>query len=242
MPADVATALGDRLGLALAVVQTGPQQLEIKQLRATAASVELTADGTVDLEAEQFQAGVRVAQADLATLSALAGTPLAGALQLDLDAEGGFLQPNGSLQLQGTGLAAAGITADSVTTHLDFAASEPLSDSLRGLALTGSGQTEGLAAPDLAPLPLDDLSWQIDVTARQEDAIDLNLLQLSMADIVLAVQGEVDPATLAATGQVDLTLGSLARLAAPYGQAVDGGATLHADLVVGQDQQIDAKL
>ena len=242
LPADVAAALGDRLGLSLAVTQTGPQQLEIEHLRATAANAEITAEGTMDLEAERFQASARAALSDLTAFSELAGTPLAGAVQLDLAAKGGFLQPGGTLQLQGSGLAAAGITADRLATSFDFAAAEPLADGLRGLALTGSGQTEGLAAPDLAPLPLDDLSWQVDLLARQEDAIELNLLRLSMADIVLAVQGEVDPTTLAASGQVDLTLESLARLAAPYGQAVDGGVALHADLVVEQGDQVEAKL
>ncbi len=134
LPANVAAALGDRLGLALAVVQTGPQQLKIERLRATAADTELTADGMVDLEAEQFRAGVRLVLSDLAALSGLAGTPTAGAVHLDLAADGGFLQPKGRLELQGTGLAVAGIAADRLESSFDFAAREPLTAGLRGLS------------------------------------------------------------------------------------------------------------
>jgi translocation and assembly module TamB len=243
LPAEVAAALGDRLGLALTVVQTGPQQLKIERLRATAANTELTADGMVDLEAERFRVGVRLVLSDLAALSGLAGTPAAGAVHLDLTADGGFLQPKGRLQLQGTGLAVAGIAADSLETSFDFAASEPLTSGFRGLSLSGSGQTEGLSAPGLAPLPLDDLSWQVDVRAPEENTIELDRLRLSMADIELTAHGQADPETLAATGQIDLTVGSLARLAEPFGQPLDGGVELHTDLVTSeQGRQIEARL
>ena len=68
-------------------------------------------------------------------------------------------------------------------------------------------------------------------------------MRLSSAGIAVEVRGEVDPQTLAAAGQVDLTVGSLARLAAPFGQPVDGAVRLRADVVAAeQARRIDAKL
>ena len=111
------------------------------------------------------------------------------------------------------------------TTSIDVVAREPLSAGLRGLQLSGSGGIEGLQVPEIEPLPLDRLDWQIDAFARGARTRSIvNLVRLSSADLAVEVRGEVDPQTLAAAGQVDLTVDSLARLAAPFGQPVDGGA------------------
>jgi translocation and assembly module TamB len=243
LPDDVAAVLGDRLGFAVLIVQTGPQELKIERLRATAAEVEMAADGVLDFDAERFRADAHLTLADLGAFSGVVGAPTAGDLRLDLTAEGRLLQPSGTIALHGNRLAVAGIGAESLETSIDFAAREPLTSGPRGLALTGHGQATGLAVPDIDPLPARDLSWQLDIYARAHDAIDLNLVRLSAAGSEVTVRGEVDPTALATAGQVDLTVGSLARLTEPFGQTIEGGVALRADFVVAeQARQVEAKL
>ena len=161
---DVAEILGDRLGLALSVVQTGPQMLRIERLQATAAALELTGDGMLDLDAQQFRADAQVTLADLGAFSGLVGAPAAGDLRLDLAAQGGLLQPSGTIELRGNRLALAGIGAENLATSIDFAAREPLKSGPRVLQLSGRGSATGLAVPDVDQLPAREVSWQLDAT------------------------------------------------------------------------------
>ena len=207
-------------------------------------AAELSADGRADLDSEDFRAGATLTVADLGALDGLAGETLAGNLRIELAADGKLQQPQANLRLEGGGLGFGAITAERLSTSLDMVAREPLDGGLTGLQITGGGAIEGLHLPQAEPLPLDRLDWQIDVAARAEDAVDLNLLRLTAADLaVVEVRGEVDPQTLAAAGQVGLAVDSLARLAGPFGQPVDGTLRLHADVVATeQARQIDTLL
>jgi translocation and assembly module TamB len=243
LPADLAAILGERVGLSVAVTQTGAQQLSVERLHVATAAAGLSGNAWADLDSEDFRADASLSVADLGALAGLAGDRLAGSARIEVTADGKLQQPQGTARLEGDGLAFGGITAQRLATSIDFAAHEPLGDGLRGLQLSGSGGIEGLDLPETLPLPLDRLDWQIDAFARQEDAVDLNLVRLSTSDIALEVRGEVDPQTFAAAGQVDLSVGSLARLAAAFGQPVDGTLRLRADVVAAeQARRIDAKL
>jgi translocation and assembly module TamB len=243
LPGDLAAIVGDRVGLGITLARTAPQALEIDRLQVVTAAAELSGNAWADLDSQDFRADASLAVSDLNTLSSLAGETLAGSLRLDIAADGKLQRPRGNAKLQGSGLAFGAVTAERLATSIDVAAHEPLSAGLRGLQLSGGGGLEGLVVPQIEPLPVDGLDWQLDVVAREEDAIDLNLVRLSTAGIAMEVRGEVDPRTLAAAGQVDLTVPSLARLAAPFGQPVDGAAHLRADVVGGeQARRIDAKL
>lgn len=243
LPDDLAPIVGDRVGLGLTLAETGPQALSIERLQVATAAATLSADAWADLASEDFRADLSLAVADLGVLAGLVGEALAGSARIEVTADGKLQQPRGNARLQGSGLAFGAITAERLATSIDFAAREPLTAGVRGLHVSGSGGIEGLHVPEIEPLPLDGLDWQIDAFARREDAIDVNLLRLSAADIAMEVRGEVDPQTFAAAGQVDLTVGSLARLPAPFGQPVDGALELQADVVAAaQAERIDARL
>jgi translocation and assembly module TamB len=243
LPGDLVPIVGDRVGLGGTVAQTGPQEVSLERLQITTAAGELSGNAWADLDTENFRAEAELTAADLRTLSSLAGETLAGTVQLEITADGKLQQPQGAIRLQGDGLAFGAIKAQRLATSIDFAAHEPLRDGLRGLQLAGSGGLEGLDVADAMPLPLDRLDWQIDAFAREQDAVDLNLVRLSTSEIALEARGEVDPQTFAAAGQVDLSVGSLATLAAPFGQPVDGALRLRADVVAAeQAHRIDAQL
>jgi translocation and assembly module TamB len=243
LPQDVAAVVGDRIGLGVTVAQPGPQQLTVERLQVVTAAAELSGDARADLDSEDFRADASLVVADLGALSSMVGETLAGSMRMEIAADGKLQQPQGHIRLRGSGLAFGAMTAQQLETTIDFTAHQPLGGGLRGLELTGNGGIEGLEVPQIEPLPLDALDWQINVFARKKDAVDLNLLRLSTSGIAMEVRGEVDPQTLAAAGQVDLTVESLARLAAPFGQPVEGALQLHADLVAAeQARQIDARL
>ncbi len=243
LPDDIASVVGDRVQLGAAVAQTGAQQLDIESLRVATDDAELIGDGRLDLDAEIFRANASLAVTDLGSLTSVVGETLAGSTKIQLTADGGLQQPQGRIQVDGSGLAFGAITARQLTTSIDVTAREPLSAGLRGLALSGTGGIEGLVVPQSEPLELDGLAWQLDLYARDENTIDLNLVRLSTTGADIELRGEVDPQTLAAAGQIDLTVDSLARFAAPFDQPIDGGAQLRADVVTAeQGQRIDVGL
>ena len=143
-------------------------------------------------------------------------------MRLEITADGKLQQPQANLRLQGSGLAYGAITAERLTTSIDVVAHQPLRYGPARPAAVRQRRHRGPPRPRGRAPAAGGLDWQIDVFAREEDAIDLNLVRLSSPDLAVEVRGEVDPQTLAAAGQVDLTVASLARLAAPLGQPVDG--------------------
>jgi translocation and assembly module TamB len=243
LPADLAPLVGERIGLDAVVSHTAPQEVRLEQLRVDTAAAKLAGNAEVDFASEDFRADASLAVADLEAFAGVARAPLAGAAQVEITAAGKLQQPQGFVRLHASGLGFDAITAEQLTASIDFAAHEPLRAGLRGLQLSGGGEVTGLDVPQIEPLPLDRLRWDVDAFARREDAVDLNLLRLASGDIVLEARGEVDPRTLAAAGQVDLAVASLAPLLSPLGQPIDGAVQLRADVVAAeQARRIVARL
>ncbi|MEM7022583.1 MAG: translocation/assembly module TamB domain-containing protein [Pseudomonadota bacterium] len=243
LPDDIAPMVGNQLEVAVSVVQSGAQQLDVERLHIKAAHASVRGDAEFDFDTEDVTANGQVEVADLAPLSSLIGSPLAGSLQVDLTADGQLQQPKGGLQIRGSGLSFDAITVVQLTSRVDISATQPLASGLGGVRLSSSGELQGLNIPEAEPLQFGQLTWKVDGFGRADDTVEVSQLHVSAPDIELALQGQFDPGTLKANGRVNLNLPSLATLARPFEQDVDGAATLEADFVVAQHvEQIDADL
>ncbi|HEX5795895.1 MAG TPA: hypothetical protein VFY19_08640, partial [Geminicoccaceae bacterium] len=230
LPDQLAALVGERLSLALTVTQTAAQRLRIEDLQAEIAAAQLTGRAEVDLEDEQLSAEARLAVPDLAPLGPLADTPISGALSAGLVVKGALLHPDGRIELEVTAPEVAGVAAERIVTALDFAVVGPPAPDQLALQVSGTGRAERLRLPDAVPLPPQDLSWRLDLTAPRDGPVVVRELALSAPDVELQVSGSLDPQTLAGEAEAGLRVSALAPLTAPLGKRVEGEVSLNADL------------
>jgi translocation and assembly module TamB len=87
VPAELAELLGDALAFDLAVTQTAAQRLTFDEIHLVTDLARLDGQAVLDLETQRIDARAATRIDDLAPLSTLAETPLAGSLVLGLSAE-----------------------------------------------------------------------------------------------------------------------------------------------------------
>ena len=240
MPAPAARLLGDRLELALTAVQTGPDQLAIEDLRATAALAALTGSGRIDLADERVAVRASLYLGELAPLGEILATPLDGSLDLTAEVDGPLMQPEGRLTVTTTDLAAGEIRARQVQTTLDLAALEDLSEPGARVQVAAEGRAQGLRLPPEVALPPQDVVWQASLIAPVdgEGTVAVERLTLNADHLTLTAQGTLDATTLGGEAQVRLALDALAPFTAPYGQPVEGAAEVEAKLALGAGAEV----
>ena len=108
---------------------------------------------------------------------------------------------------------------------------QDVGDPLLDRPLDGIGvDVDRLRLPDAVPLPPQDLSWRLDLTAPRDGPVVVRELALSAPDVELQVSGSLDPQTLAGEAEAGLRVSALAPLTAPLGERVEGEVSLNADL------------
>jgi translocation and assembly module TamB len=240
LPAPAARLVGDRLELTLAAAQTGPDQLVVEDLRATAALASLTGLGRLDLSEQRVAAQASLRVSELAPLGELVAMPLDGSLDLRAEIDGPLMQPAGRLRVTTTDVAAGDIQARQVQTTLDFAALEQLSERGARVQVAAEGRAQGLRLPPGVALPSQEVVWQARLTAPADGAGTVTLERLTMSADHLSVtaQGSLDATTLGGEAQVTAALDALAPFTAPYGQPVGGAAKVEANLALGAGAEV----
>ena len=139
---------------------------------------------------------------DLAPLSGLATTPLAGKVAGKLAADGPLRRPALHVALDGADLRAAEAALARLTATLDLAVTEPLGEGPIAVRINGHGVAEGLS---LADRPIADgraaLTLAGELPARGEAVLRELSLHTALGDI--AAHGSIDRRTLAGTARVD---------------------------------------
>jgi hypothetical protein len=93
LPANIAPVVGERVTLALHAGETGPGLFALERLLFQAGALSLDGRGTADTNADRLEGRVQLQVPALASLSGLAGVPLAGRAGLTLDASGRVAEP-----------------------------------------------------------------------------------------------------------------------------------------------------
>ena len=114
LPPDLAPVVGNEAKLALHAGKSAPGVFRLDQLLLQAGALSLTGSGTADTGADRLDGRVQLQVPNLATLSGLAGTPLAGQAGLTLGASGRVQEPALRLDLAGSGITAAKATLASL--------------------------------------------------------------------------------------------------------------------------------
>ena len=221
--------------MALTARQTAAQQVAVSDLTVEIAAATLTGAGDVDFDREQLSASAQLRMPDLAPLGGLIERPLAGALQADLTAAGDAAAAQGAA---GARDRRAGARAGCGRAHRDRAR---LRRSRRRSTAPGSrsrsrataGRSACVCPPEL-PLPAQDVTWQLDASGSPDGPVTLRELALAADHVELQASGEVDAGTLAGTADLGLQIAALAPFTEPFGQRLDGAATLAADLRIAE--------
>ena len=108
LPGDLVAIVGDRVGLEVAVAQTGPQELTVERLRVVTAAADLSGDARADFDSEDFRADASLAVADLGALTSLVGESLAGSVQVDIAATASCSSRRPTSGCRAAGLASGG--------------------------------------------------------------------------------------------------------------------------------------
>lgn len=226
LPANVDELIGEGVNLLLQVTQNRAQAITLDKLEVGANAFGLKSAGVVDFERGDIDLKTAIDAPDLGVFSKLAGADLAGEAGLTLDVAGTLTEPMGALDLRARSLGFDGIEVADVTTTVDWQALAPLDTADAGLRLTAEGGLQGLSVPD-TPLPDDEIAWGAAVDLPFEGAIDIERASVGMAGADLSASGKFDPQTLISDLDIGLAVDSLQQLAAPYGQAVDGKASMN---------------
>jgi translocation and assembly module TamB len=231
LPPALAGLVGDGVDLALAASRRDAQIVEIETMRARLAKASLEAAGTVDLDAQRLDLRAALAAPDLAAAGAGLGLPLAGSATLDATASGPLRQPAGRLELQGERLRYAPLDLQRATVALDWQALAPLDGADAQLRLAGTGHLDGLAL-DAAPLPERALDLDLAAEIPLQGEVELERLRIAGEHLALTAAGRLDPAALAGAATVALDAARLGPLAAPYDAALEGRASLRAEVAI----------
>src|SRR5690606_16627817 len=208
--------------------------------RATAALASLRGSGRLDGEAERVVANAALQIDDLAPLGRALEVPLAGSLQLDADADGPLLRPEGRLRLAATDLAAAEVAVAELQTTLDLAMLDRLDRRGAMVQVVAEGTARALRLPGEVALPPQDVAWQGELRAPVDrvGTATLERLAVSAGHLRLAAEGTFDASTLGGEARLELALDALAPLAEAYGQAITGSAALEGNLELSADAEV----
>ncbi len=242
LPADLAPLIGEELAIDLAVVQTAAQALDIEKANLAAAIARLESGGAVDFEGGGLSLQADLNLPDLTPISPLAKAELEGGGEARLTVTGTLTEPEGRLDLKTADLAFDGRTADAIETQITWTTSTPMDADGAALDVVIGGDVRGLALPG-TPLPDPAIGLSAALSVPLEGALTIQRAEITTAGTTLAAEGEIDPAALEGTIDLSLNASSLARLAEPYGQALDGRALITAAVgLAGGGEDVDLDL
>lgn len=235
LPPDLATPVGPRVDLALAARATGPQQVRLDRLEVKTKAASVTGNADLDLGADTATAQLGLDVPDLAPFTGVAGVPLAGHGHATLNADGPVSQPKLRLALTGNGIAAANATLRELATTADVAILAPLGEGEPALRVTAGSRVQGLALDGRELGPGGHLDLDLAANLPAEGRAVIERLELRSPLAALTAGGEVDRASLAGTGRVDLAVPDLAAVMAAFAPdlllgEVGGALGLGADL------------
>jgi hypothetical protein len=251
LPANIAPVVGERVTLALHAGETGPGLFALERLLFQAGALSLDGRGTADTNADRLEGRVQLQVPALASLSGLAGVPLAGRAGLTLDASGRVAEPALRLGLEGADIAADRVTLARLGGGYDVTLLRDVAGAISGARVAGSVNAEGPAVEgrQLGEGGRAALEARAEIPPAGQIRIERLALTSGIADV--AVAGAVDRATLAGQfrlggGVTDLSV--LASLLPPEtaaklpplrgALALDGEATLTGN----QADRINARL
>ena len=230
VPPELADALGTHADFALDMAEIGQGSFALQNLSLRAAGVGLVGKGSADLGADRLTGDMTLTIPDLAPLSGLATTPLAGKVAGKLAADGPLRRPALHVALDGADLRAAEAALARLTATLDLAVTEPLGDGPIAVRINGHGVAEGVRVADR---PIADgraaLTLAGALPARGEAVLRELSLHTALGDI--AAHGSIDRKTLAGTARVDARVPELGSVLTAL--AVD--APLRGALALGTD-------
>lgn len=225
LPEDIAELIGERLAIDLDLIQTKAQALDLRKVAIETHIASLSGEGSVDFDGGDLALKADLAAPDLTPLSSLAKADLAGAAGASLILGGTLEVPEGRLDLTLADPIFDGQSATAVRTTIDLVTTSPLSSDRPAFDLAIDGGAEGVSIPDVV-LPDPDIAWSAGLNTPLDGEIAIERLAIDTAGATLAASGTIDPAVLDGAIELNLDASSLARLAEPYGQALDGKASI----------------
>ena len=222
---DVTAMIGDRLSIDLDVVQTHAQALELRKADIATALGTMHTEGSVDFDGGDIDLRSRLAVSDLSVLGPLADATMSGVAEAQLSVGGTISAPEGQLDLRLDQPAFDGNGATGITTDIRLTTTAPLSSDQPAFDIAIDGGANGVSLAG-GVLPDPDVDWSARLSAPLDGSISIERIAIETAGSALTAAGRIDPVKL--EGQIDLALNapSLRRLAEPYGQAVDGKASI----------------
>ena len=231
-PRGLLEALGERPELALTLRPDGPERLRLERLRLATPALAASGEGALDLAARTLSGRLTAEATDLARLSTLAGTPLAGSARLGLDAAGSPEVPELELRLEGSGLRAGGVAARTARLALS---SRPLEGEPTTLLVSLEGRAEG-AALDGRPLGEGGfVRLEGEAVRRPGGPLQIAGLDLALPGLETRTAGELDPFRLVGELRVEARTGDLRPLAPLLGPGV---ALPTGNLIAGADLRL----
>lgn len=236
MPADIAAVLGDRLTLAVVGGQRAPGQFVLDRLRLESGIA--TAEGRLEalLDDNRLDGSIRVAADDLGRASGLAGTPLAGRVELVLDALGTFSEPRFRLDLDGGGITADAFGVETLGLEITADLLGPLDQPFAGARVEGSGEIAGITQDGEPLRPEDRLTLDLALTVPMEGEAVVERLALHGQHVAVDGTASLMMPGLGGTARLEANVPSLEALvaalgpAAPPDLAVAGAFNLRADI------------
>ena len=167
----------------------------LDQLLLQAGALSLTGSGTADTGADRLDGRVQLQVPNLADLSGLAGTPLAGQAGLTLGASGRVQEPALRLDLAGSGITAAKATLASLGGGYDVTLLRAPDGAIAGARIDGAATADGLAV-DGRQLGDGRAALEIRAEAPPAGEIKLDRVALTSGLARLDLSGAVDRASL----------------------------------------------
>jgi translocation and assembly module TamB len=204
LPADLASAVGDRATFSLHTVFGRPIS---SRLAVGIAAGALTADSSFDGSDGAIAAHLRVDVPKLALLSGVVGTPLHGSATLNVGVSGSQSRPVAKADLSGAGISVSSSETQRIVAHVSATPTGPLDNAATRIAVAANGQIGGLALPEKAALAIGlgrGIDWSVAAdTDRDVTTIDLTRFAAHSGGIDLAGSGRLATAAQTLAGQVD---------------------------------------
>jgi translocation and assembly module TamB len=203
LPANIAPVVGERVTLALHAGETGPGLFALERLLLQAGALSLDGRGTADTNADRLEGRVQLQVPALASLSGLAGVPLAGRAGLTLDASGRVAEPALRLGVDGADIAADRVTLARLGGGYDVTLLRDAAGSIGGARVSGSVDAEGLAVEGRQVGEGGRAALEVRAEVPPAGQVRVERLALTSGIADLAVAGAVDRATLAGQLRLD---------------------------------------
>ncbi|HUN46944.1 MAG TPA: hypothetical protein VMU85_10505, partial [Stellaceae bacterium] len=230
LPAEIAPLVGDRVAFNLAGALAANDVITVDPLHVAAAAADLTAALRLDQASQAIGGTAHLSLPDLAPAAALAGSPLAGRLDLDASFGGTVQRPTVALSLAGTGVRFDTASIDRLSAELRLAATAQDHWDVGGRGELAGLSQAGQTLPTTLAAPVD---WTLSAALDAgNNALDLGGLTVNGAGLDLAAAGHL--ALAGSTGTLRLRASDLA----PYG-AITGlpalGGSLSLDAALASD-------